>query len=347
MCRLVAAIALVVIIAGCTDQEAEPDTVTINVTEVVERITEYVTVDVWHTTETMVVEEDTTPDVVTIHEYHYPSGPVPALMLEEDGGPAMADGPISALAAATSLGADDLLLISQSGTSKKLTAELLGGSLFGPENVLRDNDDFLNDTLDGKWTEVLNGAGSVGIVQSRTGRQGVYAIYTGTTSSGFAIIHRYHSGMWPKVGQQRFDIGVQIPTLSDGTDRYTLVLGFGDSNTGTTDNVDGYYFKYSDNVNSGKWQLVTSNSSTRTTADSGITVAASTWYGLTAILNAAGTSVEFFIDGVSVGTITTNIPGATRTYGANGRIVKALGTNSRSVEFDWFNLTEIFETPRY
>lgn len=123
MRNLAAAIALVVLVAGCDDQADGPDPVVVNVTEVVQRITEYVTVDIWHETETTIIEEDTTPDVVYVTNYEYPSGPVPCLVLETEGVPAMADGPVSSLPVTTTLGATDKLLVTQGGTSKQIEAQ--------------------------------------------------------------------------------------------------------------------------------------------------------------------------------------------------------------------------------
>lgn len=107
-------------------ESGEPDVITI-----VEHIWHTTIEHIWHTDtvtttvyETITIrEEDTTPDVVTVYEY--PSGPVPCLVLTEEGVPAMADGPVSGLTAATQINDADLLLITQSGTSKKATADLV------------------------------------------------------------------------------------------------------------------------------------------------------------------------------------------------------------------------------
>jgi hypothetical protein len=85
----------------------------------------HTTEHVWHETTVyqteVIIEEDTTPDVVQITQYEYPSGPVPCLVMTDGGIPAMADGPISALPAATALANADQFVINQSGTSKRIT----------------------------------------------------------------------------------------------------------------------------------------------------------------------------------------------------------------------------------
>jgi hypothetical protein len=108
----------VIAAVSCSDTTVIEDETT---DVIVEHVWHDTTEHVWHTT--TVTEEDTTPDVLTIQEYHYPSGPVPCLVLMEEGVPAMADGPVSGLAAATTINDPDLLLITQSGTSKKIAFE--------------------------------------------------------------------------------------------------------------------------------------------------------------------------------------------------------------------------------
>lgn len=115
-------------IAGCMNgvepncDNHEPDVITI-----VEHIWHETTEHIWHTTiehiwhETTVIEEDSTPDVIDQWHFEYPSGPVPCMVLMEGGMPAMADQPLSGLTAANTINDDDLLLITQAGTSKKIS----------------------------------------------------------------------------------------------------------------------------------------------------------------------------------------------------------------------------------
>jgi hypothetical protein len=98
-----------------------------------------------------------------------------------------------------------------------------------------------------------------------------------------------------------------IVTLSDSTNRYIMRLGFGD--TSGADQVNGIYFEYSDNINSGKWNLKTASASTRSTTSSTTTVATG-WHNFTITVNAAATSTTLTLDGVNLATIATNIPTA-------------------------------------
>lgn len=97
-----------------------------------------------------------------------------------------------------------------------------------------------------------------------------------------------------------------IATLSNSTNRYTLNLGLGDTNS--KNQANGCYIAYSDNLNSGNWEFITAAASTRTTSTSS-TAVTSGWHNAQISINAGATSVSFSMDGVSLGTaITTNIP---------------------------------------
>lgn len=107
-------------------------------------------------------------------------------------------------------------------------------------------------------------------------------------------------------GVLSYTFTINLVTLSNGTNRYTAIVGLADG-MGTGIN-NGIYFSYSDNVNSGNWVINCSKSGTTTSVNT--SVAASTVYQtFTATVNAGGTSVSFYINNIFVGTaITTNIP---------------------------------------
>jgi SO2946-like, C-terminal domain len=138
---------------------------------------------------------------------------------------------------------------------------------------------------------------------------------------------------------------IQLSALSDGTDTYQVQIGFGDHSASAYD--DGIWFDYIHSANSGKWVCKTASNTTVTTLNTSTTAVAGQWVSLAWVLNANATSVEFFINGVSQGTITTNIPsGVDRATGPRMRILKSAGTNSRSLYCDYVEIFERFTTPR-
>jgi len=155
---------------------------------------------------------------------------------------------------------------------------------------------------------------------------GIVTLTTTTSSSGTGSASSLNTSVLFGGAQYSLWSRVRLDTLSDATDTYTVTAGYADSGAV----IDGCYIRYSHSINSGKWQGVCTANSVSTTLDLGITVAISTWYKLLVVVNATGTSAEFFVNGTSGGTITTNIPtGAGRQTGIVTRIVKSAGTTAR------------------
>ena len=118
---------------------------------------------------------------------------------------------------------------------------------------------------------------------------------------------------------------------------------------------DGVYFLYDEGaVSTGStaaayWQTVTCNNSTRTfnTGLTQTTVTAATWVKLRIEVNAAASSVGFYIDDVLVSTHTTNIPtGAGRDTGYGSLLIKSVGTTARTVDCDYMLAQCQLTTPR-
>jgi len=145
---------------------------------------------------------------------------------------------------------------------------------------------------------------------------GVDAAHPGTTdlvlgSGAYANIYlgcRYdNNSMAFGGGALSVEFYLKIVVLSGANNRYNMYVGFS-SNFDVPPN-DGAYFEYIDNVNSGRFECKTTASSTTTNNNSGIT-ADTDWHYFKIVINAAATSVEFYVDNVLVATNTTNIPTA-------------------------------------
>jgi hypothetical protein len=161
-----------------------------------------------------------------------------------------------------------------------------------------------------------------------------WALATGTTTTGDCY------GYMAKGSENMGYIGsaymyteclFQLEDLSDGTNGYDLYfrLTTSPSSTSVTAN-NSLGIRYSDDVNSGKLEAFTRNSSgTETTLDLGVTVAADTPYRLGVSINKAGTLATFFVNDNVVGQITTNLPSGT-DLGTAFFIKKTAGTTSRT-----------------
>lgn len=185
------------------------------------------------------------------------------------------------------------------------------------------------------------GAQVAGSITDPQDHPGIWRLLTGTSTAGRFFIISIAGGTLVgtiRVGSGITRVGTWLHTgadLSDGTDRYFIRSGLFAISLPTTID-EGIGFEYIDNENSGAWQAICDDApGVETSVDTGVTVTASTWYKLEFEVNTDADSVEFFIDDVSVATITTNIPlGAAFHLFYNTNIQKVLGTTSREFEID-------------
>lgn len=221
---------------------------------------------------------------------------------------------------------------------------LFSDSFMDTDRNFFEGNDWLRLNFNFFFTDCSSGASSGWVlgtygVDGTEKAMGVLYGTTGTTATGQA-------GYYINSGSLVFGFGHAfrlrgrnaLVTLSTVTERFTKYWGFGDTNL-TGDMVDGAYFRYVDNVNSGKWECVTSLNSVRTVADSGVT--AVTTYSIFEVrVNSTGTSVAFYIDGALVATNTTNIPNTlARATGILYKIEKSIGTSGTDIAQDWYDLT--------
>ncbi len=238
-----------------------------------------------------------------------------------------------------------------SSNSKVLTSTT-GGSrswgyqseVFNAGRELRMNDEWINNGTAGQlaWTATVSGTGAAAAINTSAvtaSHPGVVQLSTGTTATGRTALHLGTNGVTAGGAKIIFETVIQLSAVANGTESYTTRIGLGDA-TGAGDNVDGIYFEYSQAA--ANWQIKTSNNSARTTLDSGV-AATVNWVKLRFEVNDDGTSANFYIDGISVGTITTNIPtSAARLSSPLYKIEKTLGITARLLHVDYFNFAMIF-----
>lgn len=144
------------------------------------------------------------------------------------------------------------------------------------------------------------------------------------------------------LGTITYEATIGIPVLSDGTDRFVIVSGFGSTAAG--DQANGAYVRYVDNVNGGKFQFVTAKSAVRTSTDTGVTVGAGDRFHVKIVLSSteavcylektydAGGAAVWSDDGIfgsPVATNSTNLPLSTTTMCG---IFKTVGTTDRKLQ---------------
>lgn len=200
------------------------------------------------------------------------------------------------------------------------------------------------------WATQAQNAGTfstVGtIITSGINHPGVLEIGSGANANDACTIYQGRQGGTEisKVfvlgsGAIRLRKLVNIPTLSDGTDNFTVVFGVADQpDWASPANAVRMMYQYATDTT--HWLMSTIKASTETkTAGSGSTSTVLTgWTWLQVDINAAGTIATFSagptIAGlVSIGTQSTNIPVLGMPFRCDFR--KTLGTNIRKIGIDY------------
>lgn len=175
-------------------------------------------------------------------------------------------------------------------------------------------------------------------------RVGIVDLATGTGATGRA--HFYASNNQAMTfddgtgkSYMEFKAEFRSPAaLSDATNDYLIHAGFIDTITGEP--PDGAYLKYTHSLNSGQWQFLTANNTTRTTGNSTVAMAVNTWYCVRVVMYPNGTA-EFYIDGVSLGRNTADMPANARDFSFGIGIRKTAGTTSRNMLIDGVGYTVV------
>jgi hypothetical protein len=226
-------------------------------------------------------------------------------------------------------------------------------SQFTPNSVLNISDDFnlnANSTfLVGSlaWTTGSNGSWLQSTGTATSGHPGVIGNGSLTSGNKNIILAAGTAGVSGAFilggGVLTLNWVFNIVTASNSTNRYTLCLGIGDTVT-TASIVNGCWLQYSDNLNSGNWTYNTASASTPTN-DNSSTAVTTGWHNAQIVVNAAASSVSFSVDGVSLGSITTNIP-STGILPFLSIIWSAGTVAGGSINIDLFYLTQTLTTPR-
>lgn len=181
----------------------------------------------------------------------------------------------------------------------------------------------------GSSTTFVNGMNETGWFNTGSNANGVagFRLNTGQAVSSFNMRNRY----------MVFQFRVAFNLLSDGTNRYVAYLGTKqlEQSDGTSNSI---FWRYSDSLNSGRWQLVIVDASGTTTINTTVAVDDSTSYNL--VVQKEPAFIRAFINGTKVGEAVFN-EGATAFPALfNGAIRKTVGTTARILIIDKIRLYE-------
>lgn len=199
------------------------------------------------------------------------------------------------------------------------------------------------------------GAGTSAQATDAVNHPGVARSSTGTTAGGRAPMVSSLSAIRLGGGELVFEALVNVATLSDATEGYSLLVGLIDT-IGNVNQQDACCFMYDERNASGSggtagnWQSQTANNNVRTYnggASGSSAVTAGQWDRLKIVVNAAATQVDFYVNDTLRFSHTANIPtGAGRELGFGWHLLKSVGTTARTVDFDYVMVEQDFTTAR-
>ena len=189
---------------------------------------------------------------------------------------------------------------------------------------------------------------------------GLLLLYTGTATNGLS----YASFPTTNPAANRvfamgagypwvLETAVKVDALADGTNGYSLLVGFAQDVLTLSSNLHALAFHHDPSVyGDQKWRSITRAANAQTTMDTGVTPSAASFQKLRIEVNAAGTQAAFHINDALVTTHTTNIPvgggggSSWWTMGAGAGIQKKTGTTGRACYVDYFLIAALFPSGR-
>lgn len=232
------------------------------------------------------------------------------------------------------------------------------GETSGNRDLVLFNDDFpygggqATGQLLGSGFVVQNsGSGSTVNSTLYTDAYGVYRFTTGTTATGYGGVNTrsiasstspvvFGNGIW------RCEARIQLSAVPDGTDNFTIEVGFGD--VSALESSNGAYWYILRSTSPTNWLAAAAAGGSRSRVDTGIAFASGSWIKLGVEVSANAGTGNYFLNGTRVTSPpTTNIPsGTSQMSGFKAQIVKNLGTTARFLDVDYFRALYLPTTPR-
>lgn len=202
------------------------------------------------------------------------------------------------------------------------------------------------------WNFSADGTGSsTQTAASVADHPGIVTLDAGTTTTGFCTCSKGDNADGGNIllgsGVVILDFIINIPTLSTASEEFKSACGLS-----TVFNIYVSFYQNEqllivyDRLQSTDWIGITRNGGSETAATGGSSVAVATgWTHARIVVNAAASSVEFFINGTSIGTCTTNIPTTDLNIGFMHQ--KSAGTTSRLFSVDCVRFYHKLTTSRF
>lgn len=220
-----------------------------------------------------------------------------------------------------SLDSNYLATLSQNGLLSAADFDAYIGDSRSYEVLFDDEFTSLNST---RWTPVVSGAGAQVAVTTLSTFAGMLRLYPGTTATGISELSSFVNFLYTnRFSRVVWEVKAKIDVLSDGTNEYDLFLCY----TGSS----GASLSYDRNVAT-TWQVTKWNAGAPTHTNTSVVVDTNLHSFRWVWTAAAGGTVQFFIDGLSVGSVTG--VALVGVFMSPGRMVKSAGTAGQFVYID-------------
>lgn len=201
----------------------------------------------------------------------------------------------------------------------------------------------------GGWLGTAAGSSAVQIASAdASNTTGVFQLSTSASATGNPALTNGAVVFAPGGGTFSTEIRARLATaIPDGTETYTVWVGLGDTTT-TGLQTDGAYFYFDRATSTTNWLAVTAKGGVRTTVDTGIAAVNGSWVKFRVDIDAAATTVKFYINGALVSTQTgSTVPNTIgELLGLNAGMLKSAGTTVRLFQIDYWKALQIYTTPR-
>lgn len=165
---------------------------------------------------------------------------------------------------------------------------------------------------------------------------GVLAINSGTDQNSRAVFYTGDDDYTTGYAQLDYTTRVRFASVMSSPERWRAYFGFIDMVTLAGEPNDGIFFQTDYTVSTTNWLLRTRNNGAVTTVITTVAISSSNFQKLAFTINSAGTSVTGFIDGVNIGSISTNIPtGAGRQFTGGVKLEKTMGNTPAIAYIDY------------
>lgn len=255
--------------------------------------------------------------------------------------------------------AGDLAVGTGSNTAARLAAGDYGSALMScgpsalpfystPNNTFILAEHFISHLASTTYfTEVLSSVVSNSGLAHDKDHPGVYSLSTSTSASSNGYLRAGNSNGTIMIGGGEivFEMLIKIDAISDGTQSYTIHLGFSEPSYGITTSGN-HHIKLIHDASTPNWQTSTKNNGTMSTVTTTNPVVLG-WNKVRLRIAADRSSIQWFVNGVELSTspISSNIPDAIDAMTFGFGISKQLGVTPRLLHVDYLFVAQKLTNP--